>query len=132
MSQLLAVLSIVAVIQSGQITAAVKHTTDTLAVVKENVAKGKAVLVDVREKKEWDEGHIEGSVFLPLSALQKGMTKEELASKLPKDRILYPFCVVGKRSLTAGNILEKHGYVVRVLKPGYKELIAAGFKKAAN
>ena len=26
----------------------------------------------------------------------------------------------------------KHGYDVRPLKPGYKELIAAGFKKAAK
>lgn len=109
-----------------------ENTKDSLETVKKNVNEKKAVLVDVREKKEWDEGHIEGSVFLPLSALNKGMKKEELAKILPKDRILYTFCVVGKRAITAGTMVEKHGYEVRALKPGYKELVKAGFKKAED
>lgn len=45
----------------------------------------------------------------------------------PKDKIIYTHCVVGKRSVAAGNILEKLGYQVRPIKPGYRELIAAGF-----
>jgi rhodanese-related sulfurtransferase len=108
------------------------NTKDSLTVVKKNVTEKKAVLVDVREKKEWDAGHIEGSVFLPLSALQQGASKEGLAKQLPEDRILYTFCVVGKRAITGGTILEKYGYEVRALKPGYKELVRAGFKKAEN
>jgi rhodanese-related sulfurtransferase len=107
-----------------------ENTKDSLETVKKNVSEKKAVLVDVREKKEWDEGHLEGSVFLPLSELKKGISKEELAKRLPKDRILYTFCVVGKRAITAGTILEKSRYEVRALKPGYKELLEAGFKKA--
>lgn len=108
---------------------AADHTKDSLATIKENVEKGKAVLVDVREKKEWDAGHVEGAIFLPLSAVQDGLSKEELA-KLPKDKILYVHCVVGKRALTAGNAIEKQGYTVRPIKPGYKELIGAGLPKA--
>lgn len=110
--------------------AAAENTKDSLEKVKKNVAEEKAVLVDVREKSEWDEGHIEGSIFLPLSDLKKGVKKEQLAKSLPEDRILYTFCVVGKRSVTAGDILETSGYEVRALKPGYKELVTAGFKKA--
>lgn len=110
--------------------AATENTKDSLETVKKYVAEQKAVLVDVREKSEWDDGHIEGSVFLPLSALKKGLTKEELAKALPKDRILYTFCVVGKRAITAQNILEKFEYEARALKPGYKELVKAGFKQA--
>jgi rhodanese-related sulfurtransferase len=53
-----------------------------------------------------------------------------LAKKLPNDKILYTFCVVGMRAKTAAHVLQQHGYVVRALKPGYNELIAAGFKKA--
>ena len=109
---------------------AAEITRDTMDTVKKNVAEKKAVLVDVREKSEWDEGHIEGSFFLPLSALKKGVKKEQLAKAIPEDRILYTFCVVGKRAVTAGNILEDFGYEVRALKPGYKELVRAGFKKA--
>ena len=114
----------------GAFAAAAENTKDSLETVKKNVAAKKAVLVDVREKSEWDEGHIEGSVFLPLSALKKGVKKEQLAKVLPKEQFLYTFCVVGKRAITAGTILEKFGYEVRPLKPGYKELVGAGFKQA--
>ncbi len=109
---------------------AAKHTKDTLSTVKKNVTAKTALLVDVREKAEWDEGHIEASVFLPLSVLKKGVNAKQLERKLPKDMILYTFCVVGKRAVTAGNILEELGYDVRPLKPGYKDLLKAGFKKA--
>lgn len=104
-------------------------TKEPLSKVKENVENEKAVLVDVREKKEWDDGHIEGAIFLPLSAVQDGLTKDEL-KKLPKDKVLYVHCVVGKRAVTAGSVLEKHGYKVKPIKPGYKEMVAAGFPKA--
>ena len=114
----------------GSFAVGAEITKDSLATVKKNVTEEKAVLVDVREKSEWNKGHIEGSVFLPLSALKKGVKEEQLAKVLPEDRILYTFCVVGKRAVTGGNILEQFGYEVRPLKPGYKELIKAGFKKA--
>lgn len=108
---------------------AAEHTKEPLSKIKENIDDGKAVLVDVREKSEWDEGHIKGAIFLPLSAVKDGVSKEELA-RLPKDKILYTHCVVGKRAVTVGNVLEQHGYKVRPVKPGYKEMIAAGFPKA--
>jgi hypothetical protein len=34
------------------------------------------------------------------------------------------------RAKQAGVILEKQGYTVRALKPGYEQLLKAGFKKA--
>src|SRR6266567_6601368 len=105
-------------------------TKDSVETVQKNIAAKKAVLVDVREKSEWDEGHVEGAIFLPLSELQANPDPAGLAKRLPKDKIVYTHCVVGKRSVAAANILEKLGYEVRPLKPGYKELTAAGFKKA--
>ena len=107
-------------------------TRDSLAVIKKNVETGKAVLVDVREQSEWDAGHIEGAIFLPLSSLQGDLDAGQFGKKLPKDKILYTHCVVGKRSVTAGNRLETLGFKVRPIKPGYKELVKAGFKKAAS
>ena len=105
---------------------AAELTKDSLATVKKNVDQKKAVLVDVREKTEWNKGHVKGAIFLPLSALQEDA--KTLARRLPKDKIVYTHCVVGKRCVTAGNILEKLGYKVRPIKPGYKELVEAGFK----
>ena len=114
----------------------IEFTKDSLKVVKRNVAKKKAVLVDVRSKEEWKEGHVEGSIFLPVTSLRKhSFDAKKIAKTLPKKKgkekkILYTFCVVGMRAKQAGLILEQQGYTVRVLKPGYEELIKAGFEKA--
>jgi phage shock protein E len=104
-------------------------TKESLETVHKNIADKKAVLVDVREKSEWDLGHIEGAIFLPLTKLQQKVDTIALAKLLPKDKIIYTHCVAGVRSVTAGSILEKLGYEVRPLKPGYKELVDFGFKK---
>lgn len=110
-------------------TLAAEHTTESLAAIKQQVDQGQAVLVDVREQQEWDAGHVQGAIFLPLSAVNDGLSTTELA-QLPKNKVLYTHCVVGKRALTAGNALEQHGFKVKVIKPGFKELIAAGFPQA--
>lgn len=110
---------------------AADHTQESLSEIKKKIDAEKAVLVDVREKKEWEQGHIKGAIFLPLSAVRDGLTESEL-KQLPKDKILYVHCVVGARALTASNVLERHGYKVRPMKPGYKEMISAGFPKASE
>jgi phage shock protein E len=106
------------------------HTKDTLDTVKQNLKDGKAVLVDVREQKEWDEGHIAGAVFMPKSKLDVEKEAAELAKKLDKNKIVYTHCRAGRRALACGEILKKQGFDVRALKPGYEELIKAGFEKA--
>jgi rhodanese-related sulfurtransferase len=109
------------------------HTTDPLPLVQQNVAAGAAVLVDVREQNEWDGGHVAEAIFLPLSELcrEDGVSAKLAAERLPKDTIIYTHCHLGVRSLSAAEILEKLGYEVRPLAPGYEELIAAGFRNAA-
>ncbi len=113
--------------------ATVERTKEPLESVKKNIDAKKAVLVDVREQKEWDEGHIAGAVFVPLSELKKPDASDALIAllaKLPKDRPLYTHCRSGVRSLTAGKILAEHGYEVRPLRPGYEDLLEAGFPRA--
>lgn len=119
-----------AVVASSIAAFGAETTKESLDTVKTNVSEGRAVLVDVRDKDEWDAGHIADAIFLPLTELQAGLDAGQLAKRLPKDKILYTYCVAGRRSLAAANILERHGYQVRSLKPGYRELLAAGFKKA--
>ena len=110
------------------------HTKDSLALIRERIAKNEAVLIDVREKDEWDDGHIQSAVFLPLSGLKKGGStgsfNSKLAIKLPKDKVVYCHCAAGVRVLPASAILQKLGYDVRPLKAGYKALLKAGFEKA--
>ena len=104
-----------------------EHTKDSLDTVKRSVADGQAVLVDVREPEEWKEGHIKDARLLPLSALEKGVKPEELAKVLPKDKVVYCHCLAGGRCLEASAILAALGYDVRPLKPGYPQLVQAGF-----
>lgn len=62
------------------------------------MAKGEALVVDVREVNEFAEGHIPGAVNMPLSTFQ--------ASKLPdaQGKTLVLNCLGGKRS---GMALDK-------------------------
>jgi phage shock protein E len=107
-----------------------EHTKDSLETVKQNVASNKAVLVDVRDPIEWRGGHVVGAIPLPFSRIERKNVPPEVLGPLPKDRILYTYCVVGMRSKKAADVLEKLGYQVRPLKPGYDDLEKAGFPTA--
>lgn len=112
----------------------IAHTKDTLETVRSLLADDQAVLVDVREQAEWDQGHLAGAVLLPLSQLNKQARDEafveQLAKRLPKTKVLYCHCRSGGRALKAGAILKELGYDVRPLKEGYGKLVEAGFPKA--
>ena len=64
------------------------------------------VLVDVREKNEWNEGHIPGAVHVPRGYLE--LQIEEAVPDTSKKVVLY--CAGGVRSLMAGRTLQQMGY----------------------
>jgi phage shock protein E len=109
---------------------AIEFTEDSLKTVKKAVDEKQATLVDVRSEKEWDKGHIAHAIFLPVTSLDAELDERVLAKKLPKEGRYYIHCAVGIRATRAGEYLEKRGYKVKVLKPGYQQLLDAGFKKA--
>lgn len=104
-----------------------EHTTDSLETVRGRIEEKKAVLVDVRDLVEWNAGHVKNAKHLPWRDLQDKLKEEDVAKKISKDLIIYTHCAVGYRSLRAAKILKKYGYDVRALKPGYEELVKAGF-----
>jgi rhodanese-related sulfurtransferase len=108
-------------------TAVAEHTTDSLDVVKQAVRDQKAVIIDVREPDEWQQGHLAGAGLLPLSALERGVSPQELAKILPNDKIIYCYCLAGGRCEEAAAMLKPLGYDVRAIKPGYPQLVKAGF-----
>jgi len=124
---LVAIVGLAAVLPLTQVA---DHTKDTPQEVKKALADDKAVLLDVREKQEWDAGHLKAARLLPLSDLEAGIKPDDLAKKLPKGKVVYCHCAAGGRSLDAADLLKKLGYDVRPLKPGYKDLLKAGFEMA--
>lgn len=107
-----------------------EHTQDTVPEVIAAVKEKKAVLVDVREKSEWDKGHLKGAKLVPLSALKKDLPAEEIRKLVPKNAIVYVHCASGYRCLEAAPLLRKYGYEVRALSTGYKGLLQAGLPPA--
>lgn len=119
-----------AAVASVGVACAADHTTDSLDTVKKSAKDGKALIVDVREQSEWDDGHLEGAKLLPLSDLKAGVSAEKLKEKLDDAKVLYLHCGSGKRCLAAADLLKKQGYDVRPLKDGFQALVKAGFEKA--
>jgi len=72
-----------------------------------------AMLVDVRDPKEFTDGHIEGATNIPLSQI-----RDRLA-ELPRDREIWVYCGVGQRSYYALRILRQHGFDARNLPGGF-------------
>ena len=64
------------------------------------------VLVDVREKYEWNDGHIPGAIHVPRGFLE--LQIEEAVPDRSKAVVLY--CAGGVRSLIAGQTLKQMGY----------------------
>jgi phage shock protein E len=64
-------------------------------------------VIDVREPEEFSEGHVDGAINLPPSALLSG-TKE--LDAIAKDAKIIVYCRTGSRSNVAKQILESMGY----------------------
>lgn len=108
------------------------HTLDSLAKVKQEVTKGRAILLDVREKAEWDRGHLRASSLLPLSVIRTGEFTDEQKKLLPKDKPVYCHCASGGRVLIVSELLRERGHDIRPLKGGFLTLVKAGFRKAPS
>jgi rhodanese-related sulfurtransferase len=70
-------------------------------------------LIDVRKPDEHSEGHIPGSLNIPVDEL-----RDRLA-ELPAEKPLVVYCQVGLRGYVAARILMQRGYSVRNLSGGF-------------
>ena len=64
-----------------------------------------SVLVDVRNRKEYEQGHLPGAVNIPLPDIQFSIGKLG-----PVSTPLFVYCLSGARSRLACNNLKKMGY----------------------
>ncbi|HVS18243.1 MAG TPA: rhodanese-like domain-containing protein, partial [Planctomycetota bacterium] len=78
-------------------------------------------VVDVRAPGEYEGGHLEGALLVPLDSL------EEQLERIPRDRPFVVHCQGGYRSSIAASLLERHGIeVAGDLIGGYGAWTAAG------
>ena len=109
----------------------VKHTKDSFEKIQENLESKKAVMVDVREKSEWNAGHLKGAILIPYNTKLRFASPKKKLKELPDDDlIIYCHCKAGVRALRAAKKLKDIGYDVRPIKAGFAELVENGFEKA--
>jgi sulfur-carrier protein adenylyltransferase/sulfurtransferase len=82
------------------------------------------VFLDVRERDEWDEGHIPGALHIP-----RGSLESRVESALPdRERPIVVYCQAGNRSVFATKTLEELGYEnVASLRGGFTDWKRNGY-----
>ena len=101
-----------------------KHITEISpqdAAVK--LSSGDAVIIDVRDKDEWDDGHIPAATHM-----SRGTIEFDIEEKVPDpNAMIICHCGGGGRSALAADSLQKMGYKnVRSMAGGFKAWKAAG------
>jgi len=101
-----------------------KHITeispqDTAA----KLESGEAVVIDVRDKDEWDEGHIPGATHMSRDTIEL-----DIEEKVPDpNAMIICHCGGGGRSALAAETLQKMGYKnVHSMAGGFKAWKTAG------
>jgi hydroxyacylglutathione hydrolase len=88
------------------------QTVNQLTVEELHSLKHDLHVLDVRDKSEWDEGHIKGAIFVPYYNIEEELKRDS------RDKSLRSFeqlplavaCGSGQRSMIACSILQRNGF----------------------
>ncbi|OEF96688.1 CoA-disulfide reductase [Desulfuribacillus alkaliarsenatis] len=90
-----------------------QHWADIDNVI-EKVQQGQAILLDVRTPSEFERGHVDNSLHMPLDNLRSHI------NELNSSKEIYVYCHSGQRSYIACRILMQHGYSCYNISGGYR------------
>lgn len=76
------------------------------------VNQDEAIVLDIRDAKEFEKGHISGAFNIPMARL------EERASELDQDKTIILVCKMGQTAGSAGKLLMEKGLSTVRLKGG--------------
>ena len=80
------------------------------------LADRNTVVLDVRTQEEWDEGHVEGAVLLPVDELRARY------AELDPKKSYAVYCGVGYRAYNACLFLKAKGYTVKNISGGMRAI----------
>jgi len=63
------------------------------------------VLLDVRERNEWNLGHLPNAIHIP-----RGSMETKVEALIPRDKHVIIYCQSGNRSAFAADTLQQMGY----------------------
>lgn len=82
-----------------------------------------AQMIDVRERDEWDAGHIAGALFYPVTRISSD-PEVDVDPNTP----IVTYCKAGGRAERAAEVLRAAGYRdVRAMSGGFADWQAAGY-----
>jgi hydroxyacylglutathione hydrolase len=81
---------------------------------------GRAVIVDAREKQEWERSHIEGALSMPFHCAEAG------TALLPDESVTWVHCARGLRAAIAASILDRLGRDVVLVDDVFENAVALG------
>jgi rhodanese-related sulfurtransferase len=93
--------------------------------VKARLARGdNFLLIDTREDREWNKGHLPGAIHMG-----KGVIERDIEAKVPDlDCEMVLYCGGGYRSALAADNLQKMGYTNAIsMDGGYRGWTVAGY-----
>lgn len=67
------------------------------------------IVIDVRSKEEFDEGHVENAINIPADQFMRAYLPSELKHSKKEDHIIL-YCRSGNRAAAVQNALHRHGY----------------------
>lgn len=85
-------------------------------------------ILDVREPFEWEAGHIDGAIHIPLNDLMAGGDRDRLDRSKP----VVAVCKAGTRSELATLMLQARGYDAQNLEGGMERWAESGLPFAAD
>ncbi|OLN32786.1 CoA-disulfide reductase [Desulfosporosinus metallidurans] len=80
------------------------------------------ILLDVRTDIEFNAGHIEGALHIPVDGLRGRL------GELDKDKEILEYCQIGLRGYVASRILTQNGFRVKNLDGGFKSCLLSPVK----
>lgn len=82
------------------------YRSATFAELAAEAAGGELTVLDVRRHDEWQDGHLEDALHIPLDELESRM------AEVPDDRPVWVHCASGYRSSIAASLLDRAGVPV--------------------
>lgn len=82
-----------------------------------------ARIIDVRERDEWEAGHVAGAQFYPVTRIASDPDLD-----LAPDTPIVTYCKAGGRAQRAAEILSAAGFTnVQAMRGGFEDWRAAGY-----
>jgi phage shock protein E len=71
------------------------------------VSKSKKIIIDVREPREFERGHVDGAINIPPKEI---MARSPKLDEIDKDSEIVLYCISGSRSNICARLLAGYGF----------------------